>query len=229
VSKKDDPLFALHEYNVDQDGMTIYLMGEDSYSEGADGEWATEPGVEYSMSNRLIRNLQALQKSPKDSKGKLRPIIIHMKTCGGDWSEGMAIYDAIYHCPNPVVILNYTHARSMSSLILQAADKRVMMPHSYYMFHEGDATISGTEKQVRSYQEFFSKLTPVMLNIYTDSMREKGKFHKSSRSTIKKMLTEMMDKKEEVYLTAKETVTWGLADEIFDGNWEKLKKVKVRK
>lgn len=220
----DDPIFTLHEYGLDYDGMSIYLVGEDAYREGAESEWMQEPGVEYSMASKFIKNIQILMRAGKDSKGKLKPILIHMKTCGGDWSEGMAIYDAIKFCPNPTIILNYTHARSMSSLILQAADKRIMMPSSYFMFHEGDTTISGTEKQVRSFQEFFGSLTPTMLNIYIEKMKERGKYVKMAKSKIRNMLINQMDKKEDVYLTAKETVLYGLADEVFDGNWEKLKK-----
>ena len=31
-----------------------------------------------------------------------------------------------------------------------------------------------------------------------------------------------MDKKEDVYLTAKQAVSYGLADEVFDYDWKKL-------
>jgi ATP-dependent protease ClpP protease subunit len=35
----------------------------------------------------------------------------------------------------------------MSSLIFLAADKRVMMPHSTFMFHDGTMAQEGTVKQ----------------------------------------------------------------------------------
>ena len=42
----------------------------------------------------------------------------------------MAIFDAIKICRSHVTILVYGQAESMSSIILQAADKRIMMPNS---------------------------------------------------------------------------------------------------
>ena len=62
----------------------------------------------------------------------------------------MAIYQAIEACPNYVTILNYTHARSMSSLIFLAADWRAMLPYSTYMFHEGTWGFEGTVRQART-------------------------------------------------------------------------------
>jgi ATP-dependent protease ClpP protease subunit len=153
-----------------------------------------------------------------------KPIVIHMKTCGGLWEEGMAIYDAIKACPSKVTILNYTHARSMSSIIFQAADKRVMMPHSHFMFHDGTYGIEGTVKQVRSAIEFDKHNERVMLDIYADKMNEKGEMAGKGITKIKKWLREQMDKKEDVFLQAEKTVEFGLADEIFDYDWSSLTK-----
>ncbi|MCH7604948.1 ATP-dependent Clp protease proteolytic subunit [Patescibacteria group bacterium] len=216
-----DPIHILHEYNVDPSNLAVYLVGEEAYIFGTADEWLSETGVEYVMANRFIRNMQVLMHNGRDGR-KYKPITVHMKTNGGDWSEGMAIYDTIRTCPNPITILNYTHARSMSGIILQAADRRFMMPHSYFMFHEGEQQVQGTEKQVRSYMKFSRKDNDVMLSIYADRMREKGKYNRWSKTKIKDLLQGFMDKKEDVYLTAREAVSWGLADEIFEGNWKKL-------
>ena len=216
-----DPIYALHEYNVDPSNLAVYLVGEEAYIFGTADEWLSETGIEYVMANRFIRNMQVLMHNGRDGR-KYKPITVHMKTNGGDWSEGMAIYDTIRTCPNPITILNYTHARSMSGIILQAADRRFMMPHSYFMFHEGEQQVQGTEKQVRSYMKFSRKDNDVMLSIYADRMREKGKYNRWSKTKIKDLLQGFMDKKEDVYLTAREAVSWGLADEIFEGNWKKL-------
>ena len=45
--------------------------------------------MEYLMSSKFIKNLNILMRTNED------PILIHMKTCGGDWIEGMAIYEAL--------------------------------------------------------------------------------------------------------------------------------------
>ncbi len=178
-----------------------------------------EPGIEYVISKRFIKNINLCMRTNPD-----KPIVIHMKTCGGLWEEGMAIYDAIKACPSKVTILNYTHARSMSSIIFQAADKRVMMPHSHFMFHDGSYSIEGTIKVVRSAIDFDKHNERVMLDIYADKMNEKGEMAGKGMVKIKKWLREQMDKKEDVYLQSDKTVELGLADEIFDYDWSSLTK-----
>lgn len=215
--------WEMQEWNLDLRQFHLYLVGEaiDYY---ADDSERNEPGVEYQMSARFIKNLQILS-----SINSERPILIHMKTCGGDWEEGMAIYDAIWACPNPITILSYTHARSMSSIILQAADKRVLMPHSYFLFHEGMMSAFGTPKFFHSFADWDKKvIRPTMLQIYMDSLKQKGKYRRWSPERIKQMLQSEMDKKEDVYLTAQEAVEWGFADSVFDRNWQALTKFSKR-
>ncbi|MBI2062556.1 MAG: ATP-dependent Clp protease proteolytic subunit [Candidatus Yanofskybacteria bacterium] len=208
---------AIHDWNLDVRQFAIHLTGEPRDYD--DNELPDEPGVEYQMSARFIKNLQIL--ADQDSN---KPILVHMKTCGGSWTEGMAIHDAIFHAPNPIIILNYTHARSMSSIIFQAADRRVMMPHSYFMFHDGTLKLSGTYRGTLSNADWSKKEHLVMVDIYANRMKERGKFSKKTKEEIKEMLERQMNLKEDVFLTAQEAVSWGLADSIFDGNWSKLTK-----
>lgn len=215
-AKSEDPIFHLHEYDIDVASRHIYLMGIDRGYEAITDAEGSEPGVDYVMANRFIRNLNICMRSSKD------PIVIHMKTCGGDWVEGMAIYDAIKACPNPVTILAYGHARSMSSIILQAANKRVMMPNSYFMYHDGTIGQYGTWKQFYSNAEFFKGTREIMLDIYARAMQLNGEFKSKPLATIKTYLSQEMDKKEDVFLTAKGAVRKNLADEIFNYNWAKL-------
>lgn len=212
-AKSDDPLYHLHEYDVDLKSNHIYLFGVESYL----NEEGFEPGIEYIIANRFIRNFNLLMRVNPNI-----PILIHMKTNGGFWEEGMAIYDTIRSCPWPITILNYTHARSMSSIIFQAANKRVMMPHSSFLFHEGTFGIEGTQKQVYSAVQFNKIADKTMLDIYARMMNEQGEFKGDGVTKIKAWLRSQMDRKEDVYLTAEETVKYGLADEIFDYDWAKL-------
>jgi ATP-dependent protease ClpP protease subunit len=184
---------------------------------GYDVAGIDEPGIEYMISKRFIKNINLCMRTNPG-----QPVIIHMKTCGGFWEEGMAIYDAIKSCPSKVTILNYTHARSMSSLIFQAADKRVMMPHSYFMFHDGTYAIEGTVKQVYSSIDFDKKNSKIMLDIYAEKMNEKGEWAGKGITKIKKWLRDQMDRKEDVFLTADQTVELGLADGIFNYDWSEL-------
>lgn len=212
----DDAVYQVQEYNLDLKANHIYLFGETQYIVGAGVEEAIEPGVEFAMANRFIKNLNVLMRKSDD------PILVHMKTNGGDWYEGMAIYDAIVACPNPITILNYTHARSMSSLILCAADKRVMMPHSTFMIHEGSAAFEGTHKQFQTFAEWDKLAAVQMLDIYVDILKSAGSMSKWSKTRIREWLHAQMDKKEEVYWDAKAAVKTGWADYVFgaDGTYD---------
>lgn len=227
-------LFAvdqIHDKGINLKDFSIYLAGVEKWYQGDDRDFS-EPGIEYQISNRFIKNLHILS-----ARNPRHPILVHMKTCGGYWEEGMAIYDALLACPNPVTILSYTHARSMSSIILQAADKRVLMPHSYFLFHEGTLELAGTNKGVLSNAKWIEKVVnPTMMEIYVRALKRRGRYQKWSEDKIRKHLQEHMDKKEDVFLTPKQAVEWGFADEVFGEsghfNWPALRKysdVKTKK
>ena len=208
---------AIHSYNIDIPQRELYLCGEPESCAGEEGD---EPGVEFIMANRLVANIRYLANQDAE-----KPILIHMKTGGGYWTEGMAIYDAIVACPCPVHILNYSHARSMSSIIFQAADWRAMMPSSYFMFHFGEIGVGGELRAVASDLDFTRRVdTPLMLGIYARAIQasKTAKFAKWSVARITGYLERQMEKKSNVYLTAPEAVEWGFADAVFDGDWNGL-------
>lgn len=212
----DDPLDQIHDNDIDIKSNQIYLMGVDNYVTTLESGETNEPGVEYVMANKFIKNMNILMRKGSE------PILIHMKSSGGDWQEGMAIYDMIKACPNLVTILNYTHARSMSSIILQAANKRMMLPNSIFMFHAGELGFEGTFKQAQSFAEFEKLSLDTMLDIYITNLR-RGEFFKTAPiSRIRAWLIGKMNKKEDVFLTAKEALTYGFVDGIFglDGTYD---------
>ena len=198
----------IQEYGVDIKHFMIYVQGVEEYPDPD----LLEPGVEYRMANRFIKNLDILTGIDAD-----RPITISQKTNGGDWTEGMAMHDAILATPNPVSILNSTHARSMSSLFFQAANKRIMMPHSTFMFHEGTFGVDGTWKQVNTEMAFAQYADQQMMEVYIDAMKRSphGKAKSWSRKRIHEWLKEQMNNKEEVYMLPAEAIKWGFADEMF--------------
>lgn len=211
----EDHVWFIHEFGIDLDKNEIFLAGENQWDEEG-----MEPGVEHIMATRFIKNLNILSTRIPSEEG----ILIHLKTCGGIWEEGMAIYDSISLCANYITMLNYTHARSMSSLIFLAGDYKVMMPNSCFMFHDGTYSDSGTVKQVSSGLKFYENAGQAMLDIYVDTLikAQNGKFFEDSPKTVRTYLRKLMDKKEDVFLTADEAVEWGFADEIFDGDWTRL-------
>lgn len=205
-------VYDVHEFDIDVEKRDIFLFGrEEVYMDDEQ-----EPGVDYRMANRLIKNIRILQAISDE------PILIHMKTNGGFWEEGMAIYNAIKSCPNYVVILNYTHARSMSSIILQAADYRAMMPDSTFMYHDGTFSFEGTVKQLHTEYAEVNKAGARMMDIYMNVTEDAPAWEGKNRKARYRSMKDQMNRKEEVYLDAQQAVDHGFADEIFgaDGKYD---------
>jgi len=199
----------IFDYGLDAEHATIYLQSiEDNVYNDVDD--INEPGVEFRLANRFIKALDVLS-----GMDPYQHITVSMKTAGGDWGEGMAIYDAIMATTNPVTIVSYVHARSMSSIILQAANKRILMPHSMFLYHLGTMAAEGTWTQFYSEADFFAMTRDRMLDIYVDRMKAQGKASRWGRKRIRDWLVHRMQKVEDVYMTPEEAVEWGLADEIF--------------
>ena len=214
-------LSTLQNQNVDIVNNEVYLFGRDEYYVHGDGE----PGIEYSLTNQFIRNINFLREHVPSLE---TPILIHMKSCGGYWQEGMAIYDTIKMCESPTTILSYTHAQSMTSIIFLAADRRVMMPHSTFMIHRGTMGMYGTGTQFKTEMIQLQRTEDEMFDIYVDHLKKHGNksIRKKTKKSIYSWLDKMMKEHEEVYFSAEEAVDIGWADEIFDGDWERLRRSK---
>jgi len=198
----------VHEKWINPKTREMWIHGTEAYGTELEGE---EPGVEYTMSTKVIKNLHLFK-----HQSKTRTVIIHMQTCGGDWTEGMAIYDTIRAMPYPVTIISYTHARSMSSIILQAADRRVLMPNSYFLIHWGEAGTGGYSPASYSQALWNKKIDEDMLNLYVEIAYEYGaKFKGKSKKFVKETIENRMNKEGDVFFTPEEAVEWGFADEVF--------------
>jgi ATP-dependent protease ClpP protease subunit len=213
-SESKDTLNNIHEHDVDVETFTIYLMGREENPP----EDQEDPGIEYRVANRFIRNLDFLS-----AKNPNKPILIVMKVNGGVWNEGMAIFDAIKAASNSTTIVSYAQASSMSGIILQAADNRVLMPNSHFMFHDGSTASEGTWKQVESDIEFWCQIKDTCRDIYSTRMKntEGSKVRHWSKKRIIAWISEQIDKKEDIYLTPEDAVKWGFADKVFT-SWDDL-------
>jgi len=120
----DRVAYNLHEYQVIPETREIFLHRHIHSESGDDGDGC---GIDYRAATRFIKNLTLLNNQGHDN------IFVHMESRGGDWADGMAIYDAIKASESPVIILAYAHARSMTSIIIQAATVRVMMPSAIFL------------------------------------------------------------------------------------------------
>jgi ATP-dependent Clp protease protease subunit len=165
---------------------TIYIGGE----------------VDHVLAERAVKNLHILDNTPAQDTA----IKIILNTEGGLWEHGMAIYDAIRKCKSHVTITVSGQAYSMGSIILQAADERLLDQHSAFMIHYGTLHVGGHSKIVYRWAENTKKCDKVMENIYLAKLREVEPKFKLQK--LQGMLNF------DTILTPRETVLLGLADGI---------------
>lgn len=178
--------------------------------------------IDEESSANFILGLNFLHIHSRD-KGKYKPIVIHLNSPGGYIHDGMAIYDAIKTIPNQIVTIVYGEACSMGSIILQASDRRIMMPHSALMIHDGDTDPAGTPRKVRAQLAYEDIALKTMTDIYAERMKHSTKFKHYSKQKIKDWIGVEISKKEDVYFSAKQAVEVGLADEIIT-SWRSVRK-----
>tara|TARA_Y100000004_G_C8767931_1_gene349401 strand:- start:33 stop:686 length:654 start_codon:yes stop_codon:yes gene_type:complete len=199
-----DTISDIHTHSVDVKNREIYLH---SYIANSD----EDPGVDYKMTTNFYKNIRLLDSISHD------PIIVHMHSIGGNWNDGMAIYDSMLVAQSYVTVIAYGQAESMSSIVLQAADKRVMMPNAYFMCHFGSSAYSGNYLDVQKSAAFEKRITETMLDIYTDACL-KGKYFKEnytdlSYDKVKNYLKRKL-KDGDWYLDSNEAVYYGFADVV---------------
>lgn len=201
VGTRSQILEDIHVHSVNMDTREIFLHG---YI----GDGDEEPGVDWRMGAQFTKNIRYLESLSKDS------ILIHMHTIGGSWNDGMAIYDSIRASQCYITILAYAHARSMSSIILQAADRRAMMLHADFMIHYGDMTLDTNTTSALTFAEWQKQSNWTMLELYAAACKQAEYFKEWSHSKIISFLDRKMKDKQEWYLTAQDAVKYGFADGV---------------
>ena len=159
--KDNDSVSNWFDYNLDIDSRIIYMGSVYNNSEG-------ESGVDSFMAEYFIKAMQLME-----AKESEKPVTVIMNNPGGDWYHGMAIYDAIKHSSCFCTIKVFGHAMSMGSLILQAADHRIMMPNSRFMIHYGYNSVNNHSRIYEKWSEENKVLLYDMENIYLDQMMRK--------------------------------------------------------
>lgn len=182
-----------------------------------------EPGVDYRMATSFVKNLHILSLQSSQN------ILVHMHTIGGNWSDGMAIFNSIRLAKAPIVIIGYAQASSMSGIVFQAADKRVLMPDCEIMIHHGSIMVEDTTMAAKSAVDQNEKNCRRMLEIFAERAIF-GKYFKDRKYSLKRTMTfidQRIKQSGDWYLSPEEAVYYGFADGILgQKNFESISKIR---
>lgn len=202
LAQYEQLLRGAHDCGANPDTREVFVASE--------GDGAEEAGIDFRTAARLLTNLRCLE-----SRGQ-QPILVHICSVGGDWNYGIAMYDAIAACRSYVTVLSHGHARSMTSVIPQAADRRVLMPNCEYLVHFGDFTVGGHYQRSTAEAEWVQWENERMLDIYADRCYQ-GPWFKSrryGRDGVKEYIRREVVKRSEWYMDARQAVELGFADAV---------------
>lgn len=196
--RDNDYIWSWFDQNLDMESRTLY-MG--SVGKTYDDD---ETGVDNFMAEYFIKGMHLLEKKNADQE-----IMIIMNNPGGDWYHGMAIYDAIINSPCHCTVKVFGHAMSMGSIILQAADHRIMMPNSRFMIHYGYDGKYGHSKTFEKWADEGKRINYQMENIYIEKMMEKAS--EIGGAKLSKALSAIMTKNRALEIPTPKSINYVLS------------------
>lgn len=196
-------LEAIHSYGLDLKNREVYLHSYYSETE-------YDPGTEYRAAICFEKNIRYLNTLSSE------PILVHMHISGGDWEDCMSIFDTIKSSKSTIVLLAYTKVQSASSVILQAAGHRVLMPNCNILIHYGSLSLDIEHKAALSSIAWSERESNKMIDIFTERCMETAmaKNKNWKKMMAKKHIISQLANKSDWILNAEEAVEYGFADGI---------------
>ena len=204
ASPENEILHSIHNYNLDPLNREIYLH---SHIDGGD----EEGGVDYRSSIFLEKNLRYLNLL------SLEPILIHMHLPGGEWQDCLGMYDALRASKAKIIILAYAKAESSSSVVLQSADLRILMPNTNVLIHYGSFSLDAEHsKAAAAGVQWTERECDKMVDIFTDRCMNSSICQEKhwKKMMARKHIVSQLANKCDWILTAQEAVDYGFADGI---------------
>ncbi len=167
----------------------------DDVSEYGTFNWNTFEFEESETSAEYFR--KALAEIPENAT-----IELHINSCGGSVKEGIAIYNQLKQkkCKEIVAYVD-GFAYSVASVIMQAADRRIMGVGTSLLIHNMWLSVAGNAKELRKAADDLDVLMESNRQIYMERV-----------NITEDELIEMLDN--ETYLTPEKAVEMGFADEV---------------
>lgn len=150
-------------YSMETSGRTadVYIFGDivDAANTGFD-EWV---GVDFGDVSGL-----SIVNEIKDLD--VDTINVHINSCGGYTSEGLAIYNTLKNHPAKVVTYCDGFACSAASLVFMAGNERIMGAASALMIHNAWSDAEGNAAQLRQQADVLEKISQAAGNAYAEKV-----------------------------------------------------------
>ena len=160
---------------------------------------------------KSIKNINIFDQE-QDSKlknYKIKPIVLHIQSFGGNVYDMWALIDTIETSFTPVATICCGYCMSAAAMIFMSGHTRYMTKHSTLMLHQmACGTLEKYNDFIITEQEFS--------NLHKESIKFIKKHSKLPKSYIEKY----DNKKEDIYLTTKDCLKYGVCD-------YKIKKTKM--
>ena len=95
-----------------------------------------------------------------------KPIYLYFFSPGGDIDVNYSLFDAISLSQTPVYGVNMGRCSSAAAYIFLACHKRYMLPHAYFLFHQGYGSLEGEFStvidQIKDYQRQVDELAALI-------------------------------------------------------------------
>ena len=202
TSVNNNTLQDIHTYNIDPINREIYLHSHISDSE--------EGGVDYRSAIVFEKNLRYLNLLSLD------PILVHMHLPGGDWQDCLGIYDAIKASKSKVIIVASAKVESSSTILLQAADLRILTSNTNFLVHYGSISVDNEHKAALSMVQWSEKESEKMIDIFTEKCMNSSisKEKNWKKMMARKHIISQLATKRDWILSAEEAVRYNFADGI---------------
>lgn len=138
------------------------------------------------------------------------PLNIYINSGGGDVFEGFAIYNMLKRYEGNKTVYIDGIAASIASVIAMCGDKIVMNTASMMMIHNASGMCIGNAEEMQKVVNALEQINDVIRDVY------------QTRCNLSEdKLKELMDN--ETFMTAKECVEYGFADEIAEDSKDTIK------
>jgi ATP-dependent Clp protease protease subunit len=148
----------------------------------------------------IVAQLLFLESQDPDS-----PISFYINSPGGVITAGMAIYDTMQFIKSPVHTIVIGQACSMGSFLAQAGEpgKRKMLPFARHMIHQPSGGARGMQSDIAIQYQEITKMKTMLTELYVK--------HNSRGKTYAEFERDM---DRDTFLSAQESLDYGLIDEI---------------